>query len=166
VLYGNVAFSEASYMLLLEWHYDTITHTFLLTEHGNRSLTNNSVLITTHSISSIEDLESVCHYLNTLGYQITDIRLMIECASHYGWTTSCFKHIIDLAWFGKSFLLEDEYVKFSDYTINYDYQNNTSSITTFDDKKLNTYNFDYILNISLKNYKVLKTKIKQILLLG
>jgi hypothetical protein len=168
VIYANSSFDE-EYFLLLEWHYDDNTHTFLVDEkHGNRSPEDNLILNKSHSISSIEDLQNICASLNKLGYQIAETRLLLECSSKYTWTEPCFKHIIDLAWFGdtKTFLIQDEYIKFPDYSMSYVYTKDTCSITDRTGTKQQHYSIDYIPNIDLKKYSSLKKKIKQILLLG
>ncbi len=166
IIYGNVPFNE-SYVLALEWHHDK--NIFILDEkYGNKSPDDYFVLDKkSYKISSIQDLQNICSHLNKIGYQITEVRLSRECSSQYGWTTSCFRHMIDLAWFGntKTFLVEDEYVKFPDYLINYDYTKNNSSIVDRKTLKHQAYDFDYILNINLMKYSDLKNTIKQTLLL-
>ncbi len=155
IIYANASFSEN--LLLIEWCYDTNTHSFIL-------IINNDRLNISHTITSLRDLKNTCINLNKLGYQIDDIRLLQQCY----FCDNCFQHNINLAWFGNTntFLVEDEYVKFADYSILCNYAKNTTYITDRTTAKRLSYNYDYIPNIDLKKYSSLTNKIKQILLLG
>lgn len=161
-IYGNVAFDD-DYVAAFYWDYDYVRKTFSLADWGNRSPNGHSVLIANHTITSIADVKAVCYLLNQSGYLIDEVRFIID-----GCDNDCrFSHKYELEWFrdSNSLLLEAEWAKLTDYVAYNHYAKDESFIRTTAIKS-QTYNFDYVLNIDLKSYKSLKTKIQQILLLG
>ncbi len=166
---GKTSFND-EYILVLEWYYGHNTNKFILNEtYGNKSPDDNPIFDKKlHTISSVKDLQNICIQLNNLGYKITKLELGQDCSFKYDWTV-CFRHLIDLVCLenAKILLVKSEHIIFHDeYTLDYDYVNNTSSIFVLDGSRRQGYYFDYILNIDLKKYNSVKNKIQQTLLLG
>jgi hypothetical protein len=161
-IYGSVPFDE-DYVASFYWDYDVSRKIFALAGHGNKSPNDHNVLFENHTIINIADVRAVCYLLNKNGYLIDEVRFIID-----GCDNNCrFSHKYELEWFSdsNSLLLGDEWAKLTDYVIYNHYARDESFIRTTTPKS-QTYSFDYVLNVDLKNYKSLKTKIQQILLLG
>ena len=161
-IYATVPFNE-DYVAAFYWDYDLNRKTFLLASYGNKSPDGHKVLLDNHTIANIAEVRAVCYLLNQSGYSIDEVRFIID-----GCDNDCrFGHKYELEWFSdsNSLLLEDEWAKLTDYIIYNHYAKDESFIRTTTPKS-QTYDFNYVLNVDLKNYKSLKTKIQQILLLG
>lgn len=129
---------------------------------GNLSPESYTILSSTEIISELTDIQNICDKLHKFGFVVKEVVCLTRCDNY-----SCkFSHKARLI-NHDHFCIEDEIVRFAKYSIYINYLKNNSGIGTFDinNRYFYTY-YDHLLNLNYKNYRVLKNKIKQILILG
>lgn len=153
---------DDDYVNILSWEQDSKAKTFLLEQTGGTESAEDVFVNRVPEIKNLSTLKTVCSDLSRFGYHINNIYLNTECSEF-----DChFLHKINLSFSSikKKLCVKTELLTFNDLILNHEYDYSKSTITV-NDEKIQNYRFQ-LLNLPIQNYKTIKTKINQILLLS